>query len=306
MNAVIVKSMMKTLYIQGRQLKSDDLSTIRNLITDNPSWHRTRISQELCQRWQWMNEKGQPKDIAARTLLRKLDSIGLIKLPAPVRSANNEFRNRPVKPESYSQKIVPIQCKLSDLQPTRVHQVKTAEEALLFRGLLQQHHYLGYHGPVGENLKYLIYDQYDRPLGCMLYGAAAWRVADRDRFIGWDEAARKRGLSRIANNMRFLILPWVRVPHLASYLLAATRRSLSSDWQKKYGHPILLLETFVEQTRFAGTCYLADNWIHVGQTKGRSRNHNNGDPKVPIKSVWLYPLCRQFSQMLTTPTMEGV
>ena len=138
--------MMKALNIQGRQLNFDDLSTIRNLITDNPSWHRTRISQELCQRWQWMNEKGQFKDIAARSLLRKLDSMGLIKLPAPVRSANNKFRNRPVKPGSSSQEIIPVQCKLSDLQPIRVHQVETAEEAVLFRGLLQQHHYLGYNG----------------------------------------------------------------------------------------------------------------------------------------------------------------
>jgi hypothetical protein len=168
--------------------------------------------------------------------------------------------------------------------------------------LTQQHHYLGYSGPVGENLQYLILDRQGRLLGCMLYGAAAWRVADRDRFIGWDEAGRKRGLSRIANNMRFLILPHVRVPHLASHLLALTRRRIGADWQEKYGHPVLLLETFVEQQRFAGTCYQADNWIPVGQTRGRSRNHNSGDPRVPVKSVWLYPLCRGFRQALMAPT----
>jgi hypothetical protein len=292
------------LTLQGRQLKADDLSTIRNLIATHPCWHRTRISQELCRRWHWVNDKGRLKDIAARSLLRKLDSMGLIELPAPVRSANNEFRNQPVVPELPAQERAPIECRLSDLQPIQIHRVESPEDNRLFRGFLQQHHYLGYTGPVGENLQYLIHDHHDRLLGCMLYGAAAWRVADRDRFIGWDEAARKRGLSRIANNMRFLILPWVRVPHLASHLLAATRRRLSMDWQEKYGHPILLLETFVEQGRFAGTCYLADNWTHVGQTRGRSRNHNSGDPTVPVKSVWLYPLCRGFRQALTAPTMD--
>ncbi len=128
--------------------------------------------------------------------------------------------------------------------------------------------------------------------------AAAWRVAGRDHFIGWDEAARKQGLSRVANNMRFLILPGIRVPHLASHLLAIISRRISADWHKRYGHPILLLETFVEQQRFAGTCYQAANWLCVGQTTGRTRNHSSGAPTVPVKSVWLYPLHRSFQKRL--------
>lgn len=294
--------METALTIQGRQVATGDLSTIRDLIVTHPDWHRTRISQELCRRWGWVNEKGQLKDMAARTLLRKLDGMGLIELPAPVRSANNGFRNRPIMWDSNDLKTTTIEGRLSDLQPIRIRPVETTKAARLFRGLLQQHHYLGYSGPVGENLQYLIHDRHDRLLGCMLYGAAAWRVADRDRFIGWDDAQRKQGLSCIANNMRFLILPWVQVPHLASHLLAATRRRISTDWQEKYGHRILLLETFVEQRRFAGTCYKADNWIHVGQTTGRTRNHHSGEPKVPVKSVWLYPVCRGFRQTLTMST----
>ncbi len=296
--------METTLFLQGRQLTAVDLFNIRELISNHPGWHRTRISQELCRRWHWMNDKGRLKDIAARSLLRKLDHMGLIELPPPVRSANNEFRNQQVVLELSSQETAEIKCRLSDLQPIRINHVENPEDTRLFRGLLQQHHYLGYAGPVGENIQYLIRDNQGRLLGCMLYGAAAWQVADRDRFIGWDEASRKRRLSRIANNMRFLILPWVRVPHLASHLLAATRRRLSRDWQGKYGHGILLLETFVEQSRFAGTCYQADNWTCVGKTSGRSRNHNSGDPTVPVKSVWLYPLSRRFRQALTTPMME--
>ncbi len=294
--------METTLTLQGRRVAADDLATIRDLIASHPDWHRTRLSQELCRRWSWVNEKGRLKDMAARALLRKLDSTGLIELPAPVRSANNGFRNRPVVLETHAPEAPPIEGRLSDLQPLRIQPVEGAEDTRLLRGLLQQHHYLGYTGPVGENLQYLIYDRQGRLLVCLLYGAAAWRVADRDRFIGWDEAARKRGLSRIANNMRFLILPWIRVPHLASHLLALTRRCISRDWQEKYGHPIVLLETFIEQRRFAGTCYQADNWIRVGRTRGRSRNHNSGDPKVPVKSVWLYPLCRGFRRLLTAPT----
>lgn len=196
-----------------------------------------------------------------------------------------------------------IEGSLSDLQPIRIQRVTHAQDVRLFRGHLQQHHYLGYTGPVGENLKYLVYDRQGRLLGCLLYGAAAWRVAGRDRFIGWDEAARKRGLSRLANNMRFLILPGIQVAHLASHLLALISRRISADWQETYGHPILLLETFVEQPRFAGTCYKAANWIHVGQTTGRTRNHNSGDPTTPIKSVWLYPLHRSFQKRLVGSAM---
>jgi len=293
--------METVLTIQGRQVAADDLATIQDLIATHPDWHRTRLSQELCRCWSWVNETGRLKDMAARALLRKLDSAGLIELPAPVRSANNGFRNRAAMWDTRDLETPRIEGRLSGLQPLRIQPVESTEEARRFCGLLQQHHYLGYAGPVGENLQYLIHDRQGRLLGCLLYGAAAWRVAVRDRFIGWDEVARKRGLSRIANNMRFLILPRVRVPHLASHLLAAIRRRLSTDWQEKYGHPILLLETFVEQRRFAGTCYKADNWIRVGQTRGRSRNHNSGDPTVPVKSVWLYPLCRGFRQALTAP-----
>jgi hypothetical protein len=298
--------MGSTLILQGRQIGAADLATIRDLIATHPDWHRTRLSQELCRRWDWVNEKGRVKDMAARTLLRKLDGAGLIELPAPIRSANNGFRNRPVAVDALDLETPRIEGRLSGLQPIRIQRVETPEATRRFRGLLQQHHYLGYAGPVGENLQYLIYDRQHRPLGCLLYGAAAWRIADRDQFIGWDEAARKRGLSRIANNMRFLILPWVRVPHLASHLLAATRRRLSTDWQEKYGHPILLLETFVEQGRFAGTCYQADNWVRVGQTTGRSRNHHSGDTTVPVKSVWLHPLHRRFRRALAEPTRDWI
>jgi len=273
--------------VQDRTVTDNDIKTIQSIIASHPKWHRTRISQELCHLWDWRNDAGRPKDIAARALLRKLDKENLIDLPAPVRSANNAYRYRSKheKPE-----YQPINKRLSVIRPIQIRQVETQAQAQLFRSLLSHFHYLGYSGPVGENLRYLVYDCQDRLLGCLLFGAPAWRVACRDRFIGWDEEDRKKGLSRIANNMRFLILPEVTVPHLASHLLAKISRRVSVDWHDKYGHPIALLETYVENNRFQGTCYKAANWVKVGETTGFTRNYRAGKPKAPIKSVWLYPL----------------
>jgi len=183
-----------------------------------------------------------------------------------------------------------IEAKLSELQPIQVVEVEDDAQAEVFRSLVAHYHYLGYQGPVGENLRYLVYDCHNRILGCLLFGASAWRVASRDRWIGWDDAQRREGLSRVVNNMRFLILPQVRVAHLASHLLGKVSRRISDDWSKKYGHPIDLLETFVENQRFAGTCYKAANWVKVGETTGRSRNDRRKTLKVPVKSVWLYQL----------------
>ena len=273
--------------VQGRKVTDKDIKTIQSIIASNPNWHRTRISQELCHVWDWKNDAGKPKDIAARALLRKLDKEGLIDLPAPVRSANNAYRYQSKQEKPNYQ---PIDEKLSVIQPIQITQVKTQEQARLFRSLLSHFHYLGYRGPVGENLRYLVYDCEDRILGCLLFGAPAWRVACRDRYIGWDEADRTKGLSRIANNMRFLILPEVKVPHLASHLLGKISRRISQDWQDKYGHPLALLETYVENNRFRGTCYKAANWVKAGDTTGRTRNQRTGTLTVPIKSVWLYPL----------------
>jgi len=273
--------------IQGRTVTEHDINTIRTLIASNPEWHRTRISRELCELWDWRNDAGAIKDMAARSLLRKLDAMDLIKLPAPIRSSNNHHR---YKSHGGEPAYESIEAKLAELQPIRIVEAASSEQAGIFRSLVAHYHYLGYQGPVGENLQYLVYDCKGRILGCLLFGAPAWKVASRDRWIGWDDAQRRTGLSRIANNMRFLILPGIRVPHLASHLLATVSRRISRDWNNKYGHPIDLLETFVENQRFEGTCYKAANWMQVGETTGRSRNDRRRNLKVPVKSVWLYPI----------------
>jgi hypothetical protein len=285
--------------IQGRTVSAADIEAIRALIAGHPTWHRTRLSQELCQRWGWVAANGQCKDMAARSLLRKLDAEGLICLPAPVCSANNGFRHR-AEVELHIESS-PIEGALAALLPLQLSPVHGEREQRVFRALLQRHHYLGYRGPVGENLKYLVYDRQGRVLSCALFGAAAWSMACRDRFIGWQRAERERHLALLANNMRFLIVPWVRVPHLASHILARIARRIRRDWHSQYGHPVVLLETYVEQHRFAGTCYRAANWRCVGETRGRSRNDRYKRLRVPVKSVWLYPLTPHFHRHLTQP-----
>ena len=182
--------------------------------------------------------------------------------------------------------------------PLRFSRVGEDQEQPLVRALVQRHHYLGYRGPVGENLHYLVYDREGRVLACLLFGAPAWKMAARERFIGWDPPSRERALYLVANNMRFLIVPWVEVAHLASHILGRIARRISADWQAKYAHPLVLLETTVERARFAGTCYRAANWQCVGETTGRSRNDRYKRLNVPVKSVWLYPLSSTFRTRL--------
>jgi hypothetical protein len=163
---------------------------------------------------------------------------------------------------------------------------------------LRRHHYLGLH-VVGENLKYLVQTRDGQDVACLLFGAAAWQSAARDKFIGWTTVQRAQGLSQVVNNTRFLVLPWVKVPGLASHVLSRAVRRLSGDWQRKYGHPVWLVETFVEGDRFAGTAYRAANWQWVGQTQGRGRQ--GPDPRVrstSLKEVFVYPLHRHFRQRL--------
>jgi hypothetical protein len=168
----------------------------------------------------------------------------------------------------------------------------------LFQFLLQRYHYLGHRNCVGENLKYLVRERHGRPVACLLFGSAAWQCQPRDAFIGWTPEARRCQLPRLTNNTRFLILPWVRVPHLASHILSRVTRCLSHDWQAKYGHPIDLLETFVERDRFAGTAYRAAGWIALGATTGRGRNGPGRAPQGPVKEVYLQPLSADFRRRL--------
>jgi hypothetical protein len=243
--------------------------------------------------------------MAARTLLLKLEQRGWIVLPARRQIPSNRMGQKPVaQPGLFPEDDSIIHLALSELLPLCVKEIshpRLPGPHALFEALLQRHHYLSHRGSVGENLQYLVSERQGRPLACVLFGAAAWQCKARDQFIGWDAPTRLRRLGYVANNTRFLILPWVHVPHLASHLLGRIARQLSRDWQRKYGHPIHLLETFVDTSRFRGTCYRAANWMEVGQTTGRTRQNKTMTPQSPPKAVWLYPLSKDFRQALCAP-----
>jgi hypothetical protein len=287
----------ESLTIQGRPLSAQGLEELRQWVGDNPYWSRWRLSRELALRWDWRNAAGQLKDMAARTLLVKLEQRGLIELPTRRQVPTNRMRcgEQPAM-------VAPtdsIVCTLADLQPLSVEEVSgQAAERAWIRAALGQFHYLGFGGAVGQNLQYLVRDGQHRPFACAVFGAAAWKCQDRDRFIGWSAEQRQRNLGRIANNSRFLILPWVKVPHLGSWVLGQVAGRIARDWQAKYGHSVVLLETFVERERFRGTVYRAANWQKVGATTGRTRQDRHTCIQVPVKDIYLYPVCHSFREAL--------
>lgn len=286
--------MTDPMIIQGRELRADDIALIHNLLTEHKDWNRTRLSRELCCMWDWRNSQGRIKDMAARTLLLKLEHGGFIQLPKRQRVSVNGLRNHNIPIVTHSTE--PIRCELRDLQPLTMSVVSTHSddsiELRLFNCFVSRYHYLGHRNTVGETMRYLVRDRFDRPVGCILFGSAAWKCAARDAFIGWDRTTREKNLGFLTNNTRFLVLPWVTVPHLASHILALTMRRVRRDWIVKYGHPVHALETFVDRSRFRGTCYKAANWVQLGVTQGRTRNDRKHRIRVPIKDIYLYPLIR--------------
>ena len=283
--------------IQGRKITPADVELIERLMAENPSWGRSRLSVELCERWDWRRSDRRPKDMACRTLLLKLERAGHIVLPPRQTRPPNALRNRSIPHVPHCTEG--IRGGLEALRPLAVTPVRPrCDDDALFKCLVSRYHYLGLRNTVGENVKYLARDCDGRPLACVLFGSAAWKTAPRDDFIGWSRVAREANLGLLTNNTRLLILPWVQVPHLASHLLSRVCRRACSDWMAKYGHPIHLLETFVDHGRFRGTCYRAANWILAGQTKGRSRNDRYQTLEVPVKDIYLYPLARDFREQL--------
>ena len=283
------------LKIQGRLLTESDVNEILEFLNEHPNWNRSRLSRELSELWNWRRLDGQIKDMACRELLRKLESRSLIKLPP----RQCPGPGRALSIESVKIDKSPLSCPLSKLQPIRIVDVRRSiEYEKAFNFLLKEYHYLSYGRPVGQNMKYLVLGSDDRILGCLLFGAAAWKSEDRDQWIGWSPEIREKNLGLICNNTRFLLLPWINVYNLASYTLGAVLRRLSEDWQRRYGSQIALVETFVDTTRYTGTCYKAANWIKIGQTKGRSRQDRYSKLKVSIKDIWVFPLQRNFREVL--------
>ena len=289
--------MNEPLCYRGRTISAEDIASMRQIIAQNPQATRRQLSMLVCQAWDWRQANGAWRDMVCRSLMLTLARAGHIELPPKKFSPPNPLAQR-VKPATdFLVDQSPLPGPLPAILPLVVRQVRRTGEEGLFNGLLERYHYLGYTQPVGEHLKYLVYAQ-QRPVACMAWSSGPWHMGPRDRFIGWTPPVRRKHLHLIAYNTRFLILPWVRVPHLASHLLGRIARGISAAWQQLYGHPVHYLEPFVDQERFKGTCYRAANWAHLGQTTGRGIKEKTLKVTRSFKDVLGYPLSKDFRAKL--------
>ena len=277
----------------GRDFTNKELDQIRSLIKENPQFHRAKLSREVCQMLRWLKPDGKLKDMSCRVAMLRMQKDGLIELPEPLR-AKAAIRKIDFTPATDPQDS--ILCPVNQL-PHLWLQMVDKTNSFLWNEYIERYHYLGYTPLPGAQLRYFITAN-GQILALTGFGAAAWQTSPRDKFIGWDHEQRKRNLHLIVNNARFLILPWVQSKNLASKILALNARQLPYDWQEKYSIRPVLMESFVEKNRFAGTCYKAANWCNVGQTKGRGKLGPPGKISVPIKDVWLYPLNKNFRTLL--------
>jgi Domain of unknown function (DUF4338) len=287
--------MSVVLQHKGQAITEDDIADIRALMSERATWTRRSLSIALCERRGWVQDNGMARDGACRALLLALHRAGHIELPAPRWACREPWRRlRPAKVEVATD---PLEGSLRELGAIELRLgTRTADEATV-NGLLEEHHYLGYTTPVGERMKYLITAQ-GRPLGCFMWSSAPRHLGPRDRHLGWSTEARKKNIRFIAYQTRFLIVPWVRVPHLASHLLGRMARQLSADWQRVYGHPIHFTETFVDTERNRGTCYRAANWTELGLTTGRGKADMTHTPNRSLKRIFGYPLVPDYRERL--------
>jgi hypothetical protein len=293
---------------RGRNYSAAEIQSVRQLIAAHPGLSRRRLSAQLCAAWNWTQANGQPRDMVARSFMLELHRAGHIQLPAkrvsPPNNAVAHGRTGAARVGDSQAELglalasAPLAGSLEQLGPLEVRQVRRTAQEGLFEQLLQSHHYLGYTRPVGEHLKYLVLAQ-GQPVACLAWSSSPRHLGPRDRFIGWSAAQRRAQIHLLAYNTRFLIVPWVKVPHLAGHLLGQVARRISRDWQVLYHHPVYLLETFIDPERFGGTCYRAANWIYLGLTTGRGKDAPTQQPNRSLKELWVYPLRPDFRRHLS-------
>ena len=280
----------------GRPFGHEQLEIIREQVRLAQPANRAEVARRVCVALEWRSPGGADARMSARVALLRLHRLGLIALPPPRSRRNNE--NRRLGCTAVETPAPPVlSCRADELSGLRLQVVGNREEAQRYRALLQQYHYLGYSATAGAQVRYLIVSD-QGVLGAMGFGASAWKVHSRDAWIGWDQAQRRSRLHRIVNHTRFLILPWVRCANLGSSVLALAARRVEADYRTRYGYAPVLLESFVQSDRFKGTVYRAANWQCVGYTRGRGRNSRSHAAAQPVKSVWVYPLSRDFRAAL--------
>ena len=286
---------------RGRRFDAAEIQSVRELIAARPGLSRRRLSAELCRLWNWVQPNGRMRDMVARSLMLGMHRAGLIGLPAPRAGVlNNAIAHRRVAGGPPVEER-PFAGSLAALGPLELRLARRTDGERLFNQLLSQHHYLGYSRPVGEHLKYLV-SAGGRPVACLAWSSAPRRLGLRDAFIGGDKERSRANLRLIAYNSRFLVLPWLRVPNLASHLLGRVARQISRDWETLYGHPVHLLETFVDTERFRGSCYRAANWICLGRSRGFGTKSLSSRVTCSIKEMWVYPVSADFrGRLLAAP-----
>jgi hypothetical protein len=284
------------LKYRGREIGESELESIRALIAENPAASRRKLSRKVCEAWNWVQPNGALCDMVCRGLMLALARAGHVELPPLRQRPHNPLAVRP-RPQCPEIDRRPIACGLKALGSLEFRLVRRGPEEPLFNGLIEQHHYLRYTQPVGGQLKYMVFAG-ERPVACLAWSSAARHLGPRDRFIGWSPQARRRNIRFIAYNSRYLILPWVRVPHLASHILGRMAALVPRDWERLYGHPVYYLETFIDPERWRGTCYRAANWTALGFTTGRGKASQSHRPNRSLKQVLGYPLDPRFRRLL--------
>ena len=278
----------------GRHFTADELQALRHLIETHPSASRAQLSQQVCVMLDWLKPNGELKEMSCRVAMLRMQADGLITLPAARKRA-------PRQPKYLSTAATDPEPLLTqpvhELPPLRLCQVAGAAQSRRWNETIARYHYLGYSPLAGSQSRYVVFAG-ERQVALLSFGASAWKLAARERFIGWPDEARQRNLHLVVNNARFLILPWIQSKGLASKILSLIQRQLPNDWQARYGYRPVLMETFVETPRHRGTCYQAANWIKVGQTAGRGKKCPTSKPILPIKDIWLYPLHKNFRSIL--------
>jgi hypothetical protein len=284
------------LRYRGRTVTSADVESMRALIAAHPGASRHRLSERLCELWNWRQPNGKLRDMICRGLMLSVHRAGHIELPPVKRVLHNPLADRR-RPHPVEVDRTPIDSSLKELGPLTFRQVRRTPQEALFNWMLESEHYLKFAHPIGENLKFMVFAGL-RPVALFAWSSAARHLAPRDNYLGWSPELRRERICLVAYNTRYLVPSWVKVPHLASHLLARMTGMLSEEWDKLYGHGVYFAETFVDTTRHRGTCYRAANWIFMGRTTGRGKNDLTHRPNRTVKDVLGFPLRKDFRKQL--------
>jgi hypothetical protein len=286
-------------HFSGKPVTQKQLLEIKEIVATCKGLSRTELANTVCELFGWKRPTGKLKSVECRQFLERLATQGLLVLP-PRQSGRPKGSGTKVKRTSQAEKAETITGTVRDLAPLVLSRVSNKAQRDLWYEYVDRYHYLGYQLPFGAQLRYFVKSRQGTLLGCLQFSSSAWKMAARERFIGWSDQQRKRNLQKVVNNSRFLIFPWVKVKNLASSILAMALRSLPDDWQAAYGYRPVLIETLVDKSRFTGTCYKAANWIHVGVTTGRGRmdREHARHGKRP-KDIYVYPISTRFREQLT-------